>query len=95
MTEPILVSCAAGEGGWTCDVRVGPDGRESKHLVTVTPGELARFAPCAAEPTRLVERSFEFLLEREAKESILARFSLSTIERYFPEYTRVIAGRLG
>ena len=95
MTDQIRVSCAAGEGGWACDVRVGPDGRDSRHLVTVTPGELAHFAPGAAEPTTLVERSFEFLLEREAKESIMARFSLSTIEHYFPEYTRVIAGRFG
>ena len=34
----------------------------------------------------LVRRSFEFLLEREPNTSIMREFSLSTIERYFPEY---------
>ncbi|MEW6680805.1 MAG: hypothetical protein AB1297_07320, partial [bacterium] len=34
----------------------------------------------------LIERSFEFLLKREPKESILSRFNLKVINRYFPEY---------
>jgi len=41
-----------------------------------------------------VRRSFEFLLERESKDSILARFDLSVISRYFPEYEREIKRRL-
>lgn len=56
------------------------------HLVTVTPTELARYAPEGTAPERLVEVSFEFLLQREPKESILRRFDLQVIERYFPEY---------
>ena len=38
----------------------------------------------------LVRRSFEFLVEREPNTSILREFSLSTIERYFPEYGKEI-----
>lgn len=38
----------------------------------------------------LVERSFTFLLEREPPSSILREFQLTDIERYFPEYPRVI-----
>ena len=38
-----------------------------------------------------VERCFAFLLEREPKESILRRFDVSVIARYFPEFERVIA----
>jgi hypothetical protein len=34
------------------------------------------------------------LLEREPKESILTRFDLSVIGRYFPEYEREIKRRL-
>lgn len=34
----------------------------------------------------LLQASFRFLLAREPKGSILARFDLSDIERYFPEY---------
>jgi hypothetical protein len=41
-----------------------------------------------------VRRSFEFLLEREPKESILASFDLTVIARYFPEYESEIARRL-
>jgi hypothetical protein len=41
-----------------------------------------------------VEESFRFLLEREPKESILRRFNLTVISRYFPEYEREIKGRL-
>lgn len=55
------------------------------HEVTVRPEDVARYAP-GASPERLLEASFEFLLQREPKESILSRFSLPIIERYFPEY---------
>jgi hypothetical protein len=43
---------------------------------------------------QLVEKSFEFLLERESNSSILRSFELSVIERYFPGYEREIASRL-
>jgi hypothetical protein len=38
------------------------------------------------DPTELVRCSFEFLLTRESKGSILTRFNLREINRYFPEY---------
>jgi len=44
---------------------------------------------------RLIELSFEFLLEREAKEAILGRFDLPIIEHYYPIYPRAIRKRLG
>ena len=59
------------------------------HEVTVTPDDVARYAP-GSTPERLLEASFEFLLEREPASSILSRFALPVIERYFPEYPRVI-----
>jgi len=65
-------------------------GRSTTHEVTVTPEHLARYAP-GSTPERLLEASFEFLLEREPPSSILSRFALPVIERYFPEYPRVIA----
>ncbi len=33
-----------------------------------------------------IKKSFEFLLNREAKESILSHFNLKIIKNYFPEY---------
>jgi hypothetical protein len=34
----------------------------------------------------LIRKSFQFLLEREPKESILSRFNLKAIKNYFPEF---------
>jgi len=34
----------------------------------------------------LVRASFDFLLAREPKESILKAFDLAVIKRYFPDY---------
>jgi hypothetical protein len=46
-------------------------------------------------PEELVRSSFEFLLEREPATSILGKFSLHVISRYFPEYPAEIRARLG
>ena len=43
----------------------------------------------------LVEKSFEFLLEREPNTSILSSFDLPVIGHYFPDYERVIGDSLG
>jgi hypothetical protein len=72
----------------------GPDvaQTETRHDVTVTPEDVIRYAP-GSTPERLLEASFEFLLEREPATSILSRFALPVIERYFPEYPKVIRQR--
>jgi hypothetical protein len=70
-------------------VVVEDGGSRTRHEVTVTAADVARYAP-GASPERLLEASFAFLLEREPKESILSRFKLPVIERYFPEYPGTI-----
>lgn len=67
---------------------------ESFHQVTLSPKDCAKLAGAAANPEELISQSFQFLLEREPKESILARFDLSAIGRYFPEYEREIKQKL-
>ncbi len=80
------------EGAYEVEVE---DARgSSRHRVTVSASEREKYAS-GADPARLVEESFRFLLEREPKEAILSRFGLSTIERYFPEYPEKIRMRLG
>jgi hypothetical protein len=37
-------------------------------------------------PERCLEAAFRFLLDREPKESILSRFDVTGISRYFPEF---------
>ncbi len=66
------------------------DGSRTTHDVTVTQDHVERYAP-GVPIERLLEASFEFLLEREPKESILSSFALPVIERYFPEYARTMA----
>jgi hypothetical protein len=39
-------------------------------------------------PERCLEAAFRFLLDREPKESILRRFDVTVISRYFPEFER-------
>lgn len=87
---PISVICRPDGPGWSCTVQVGSGGRTTRHDVSVSLDELDRLAPGFTEPTRLVEQSFRFLLEREGKESILRHFAITDIERYFPEYPTVI-----
>ena len=75
-------------------VRITEGGSETTHDVTVSPNDYARLTNGKVESEELVRRSFEFLLEREPKGSILTRFDLSVISRYFPEYEREIKRRL-
>jgi len=75
-------------------VRVIEGASESSHQVTVDPKDYARLAGAGVDPEELLRKSFEFLLERESKESILSRFDLAVISRYFPEYEREIKRRL-
>jgi hypothetical protein len=75
-------------------VRVEEGATSTTHEVTVRPDDVRRYANSGTPPERLLEASFEFLLERERKESILPSFELPLIEQYFPEYPRKIRERL-
>ena len=74
-------------------VEVRESGSSSVHEVSASAEDVRRFGGDSS-PERLIECSFEFLLEREPKEAILSRFDLPVIERYFPDYPREIRGRL-
>jgi hypothetical protein len=73
---------------WRCEVSVDHGGQRTQHVVTVARADLARWANGIGtdDVEDLVARSFEFLLEREPPNAILATFDLSVIQRYFPEY---------
>jgi hypothetical protein len=55
---------------------------DEEYYQILTDGEMTK--------EELIKRSFEFLLEREPKESILSRFNLRIIKNYFPEYEEKI-----
>ena len=92
MTELEIVCRTAPDGtSWVCDVAVDVDGgTRTEHQVTVGGADLARLDPTARDPHLLVDTSFRFLLERESNTSILRRFDLMEIARYFPEFEATI-----
>jgi hypothetical protein len=71
-------------------VKVVDGSSATQHIVTMTAADAEHYAS-GARPERLLEAAFVFLLEREPKESILRRFSLPDIERYFPDFPKHIA----
>jgi hypothetical protein len=75
-------------------VRVIEGKGQTSHVVTMKTADYERIAAGKIEPVELVRRSFEFLLENEPKESVLARFDLSVIARYFPDFEREMKRRL-
>jgi hypothetical protein len=68
---------------------------ETRHEVTIARADCRRL--CAGKETaeQLIDAAFRFLLDREPKESILRRFDVKVISRYFPEFERELPRYLG
>jgi hypothetical protein len=91
---PIRVTAKPEGDGWRFDVEVRA-GSTTTHCVTLARSDyewLVGGKSCP--PEELVRKSFDFLLERESNQSILRRFDLPLIARYFPEYETEIRGRM-
>ncbi len=67
------------------------DGSATPHDVTLSVADHERLGGGYPSPEALIQACFEFLLEREPKESILGSFDVSQISTYFPEFEREIA----
>lgn len=61
---------------------------ETRHNVTMSSEMCERLTAGEHSPERCIEAAFRFLLDREPKESILRRFDVTVISRYFPEFER-------
>lgn len=74
------------------DVRVtDDDGTATEHEVTLSRADHERFGGGFPSPATFIRACFDFLLEREPKESILRSFDISQIATYFPEFEREMA----
>ena len=71
--------------GVTFDVTITTSTRTS-HVVTVSDAYHQTLTGGTISKEQLIAFSFDFLLAREPGTSILARFELPLIARYFPEY---------
>jgi hypothetical protein len=67
-------------------VRVGHC--ETRHHVMMARDVCERLTMGAHTPEHCIKAAFQFLLDREPKESILRRFDVTVISRYFPEFER-------
>lgn len=67
-------------------VRMGKG--ETCHGVTMSRATYRELTRGEYTPEQCLESAFRFLLDREPKESILARFDVTVISRYFPEFER-------
>jgi hypothetical protein len=77
----------AGEGDpleFEVIVRVGNG--ETRHHVTMARETCERLTMGRHTPEHCIETAFRFLLDREPQESILRRFDISVISRYFSEF---------
>ena len=88
--QTIKVSKSEIETGWSFEVKVS-NGNSTTHRVNLTREYYEHLPLSDTTPTKLVEGSFRFLLEREPKEMILRTFDLKIISHYFPEYERRIS----
>jgi len=80
------------KGEETFEVTVGGS-TPTTHTVTLTKGYYDKLTGGAVPAETLIQRSFEFLLERESNTMILSRFDLPVIGHYFPEYEQDIVNR--
>jgi hypothetical protein len=79
----------AGEGDpleFEVIVRVGNG--ETRHHVTMARDTCERLTMGTHKPEGCIKAAFQFLLDREPQGSILRRFDITVISRYFPEFER-------
>lgn len=86
-----VVPIEASAGRWRVEVR---STAATVHEVTIPPGYLEKLGVASVPPERVLEASFQFLLERESNTSILRRFDLPVIAHYFPEYEGGLPARI-
>lgn len=71
-------------------VEVSENNSKTGHNVTLDEDYYQKLTQGKISKEDLIKRSFEFLLKKEPKESILTKFNLKLINRYFPEYEEII-----
>jgi hypothetical protein len=84
----IEIRRAEGHDPLVFEVVVREGGGETRHHVTMSRAACERLTAGKHAPERCIDAAFRFLLDRERKESILGRFDVTVISRYFPEFER-------
>jgi hypothetical protein len=90
----IKVETKAQDDGWEFQVTVIEGRRQTSHRVTMSKATYDQLTGGTVSPEECVKQSFEFLLQREPKESILRQFDLTKISYYFPDFEQAFQQRL-
>lgn len=75
----------------TFKVTVDEENSKSTHTVTLDDQYHKKLSGNIIPKEALIKKSFEFLLEREPKESIMSSFDLKIINKFFPEFESYIS----
>src|SRR5262249_15459518 len=86
--DMIEVRRTAANDSLVFDVVVREGKGETRHHVTMSREMCERLTAGEHTPERCIEAAFRVLLDPEPKESILGRFDVTVISRYFPEFER-------
>lgn len=78
----------------TYEVKVLAD-KNTIHQVTMEDAYYRKLTNGDILPEELIEKSFQFLLERERNDEIFSSFDLSMISIHFPEYEKEIRSLIG
>lgn len=87
-TSVIEVKPLPAQDGPRFMVTIQEGGARSQHEVRLCPATWPRLQGLHPDPARIVRAAFHFLLDLEPAASILPRFDLREISRYFPEFER-------
>jgi hypothetical protein len=87
MAEIKIETKAQGDG-WQFEVEVSEEKSRTSHRVTLSRATYERLSGGKVTPEACVHKSFEFLLQRESKESILRQFDITVISHYFPDFEK-------
>ena len=74
------------ENGNTFIVKITEGASNTEHIVALDDEYYEFLTQNKISKEELIKRAFEFLLDRESKESILSKFNLRVIQHYFPEF---------
>jgi hypothetical protein len=88
--DQIAVRRSGGDDPLEFEVVVRQAGTETHHAVTMALATHAQLGAGAQTAEQCVEAAFRFLLDREPNTSILRRFDITVISRYFPEFEQAL-----
>lgn len=77
-------------GGWEFIVAIGDDEETLDFNISLDEDYYNEITGKQISPDELIKKSFEYLLRRESKHTILKSFNLRQIAKYFPDFEEMV-----